>query len=59
MIITGQTSSAVMQAVRTSVLREEEGDLHGAYLYVLEAQKQLLVAQAKLAEHAIFPEAEQ
>lgn len=57
MILTEETLNAVEAAIRVAGRREAEGDLHGCYLYVLEAEKLLLVAQAKLAEHAIFPEA--
>lgn len=58
MILTGQTLTGIQAAVDLAYRREKAGDLHAAHLYVLEAQKLLLVAQAKLAETAIFPGAE-
>lgn len=56
MILTGTTLTGIQAAVDLAQRREKAGDLHAAHLYVLEAQKLLLVAQAKLAEVAIFPE---
>lgn len=58
-VLTGDTLDAIEASVRVARRREDEGDLHAAYLYVLETQKLLLVAQAKLAERAIFPEADE
>lgn len=56
MIIAADTLQEVTAAIRVAQRREQDGDMRGALLYVLTAQKLLLVCQAKLAETAIYPE---
>lgn len=58
MIFDVERLAAIRSAIAMAGQCEKDGDLHAAHLYVLEAQKLLLVAQAKLTEEAIFPAAE-